>query len=88
MKPDPDAYRRAQLAMAELKACVLQLISDAPPPGLRNADIGRALGIYGGHKGHEGHVSRTILEILASEGLITQNASKRWQINQSKTTGE
>ena len=86
MRLDTAAYRRAQLAMAELKSCVLQLINEGPPAGLRNADVGRALGIYGGHKGHEGHISRTILETLASEGLIEQGADKRWRVSQSKAT--
>jgi hypothetical protein len=35
----------------------------------RNAQIGRALGIYGGYaKGqHEGHISRAVLEMIVNE---------------------
>lgn len=40
---------------------------------------GEALEIYGGHIGHEGHISRTVLAMLEQEGVVAQNAaSKRW----------
>jgi hypothetical protein len=76
-----DAYRRAQLAMAELKAAVRLVLEDASPGGLKNAEIGRALGIYGGHIGHEGHISRTLLEMLQHEGVAIQDpVSKSWTL--------
>ena len=65
-------YRQAQLAIAELKAAVLSLLEKAPG-GLSNAAIGRSLGIYAGHKRHEGHVSRTLLAMLEAEGVVQQD---------------
>lgn len=74
-------YHRAQVAMAEMKAAVHDLLLAAPPQGLTNAEIGRSLGIYGGHVGHEGHISRTILALLESEGVAHQSAAdKHWTI--------
>jgi DNA-binding IclR family transcriptional regulator len=76
----PAAYRRAQLALAELKAAVLEILVEEHS-GLTNADIGRALGIYSGHIRHEGHISRTILEMLRDDGTAEQDAeTKRWRL--------
>lgn len=83
MKPDEmnEAYRLAQTAMANLKTAIRLLLSTAPDQGLSNAEIGRALGIYGGHVGHEGHVSRTLLAFLESEGVARQDeGTKRWRL--------
>lgn len=75
-------YEKAQLAMVRLKAAVYELLEAGPENGLRNADIGRALGIYAGHRGHEGHVPRTILGILEQEGVISQDINtKHWRIS-------
>lgn len=68
-----DEYRKAQLAIAELKAAVLSLLEKAAPDGMSNAAIGRSLGIYAGHKRHEGHVSRTLLAMLEAEGVVQQD---------------
>lgn len=74
-------YHRAQLAMAELKAAVYELLTADQGSGLTNADIGRSLGIYKGHVGHEGHISRTILALLESEGVAHQDPeTKRWTL--------
>lgn len=74
-------YEKAQLAIVGLKTAVFELLEAGPESGLRNADIGRALGIYAGHRGHEGHVPRTILAILEQEGVISQDINtKRWRI--------
>ncbi|WP_157693596.1 hypothetical protein [Opitutus sp. GAS368] len=71
-------YTRAQRAMAELKGAVYELVASSPE-GLTNAEIGRKLGIYQGHVGHEGHVSRTLLGLLAAEQVLVQDEkSKRW----------
>jgi hypothetical protein len=67
-----DQYRRAQVAMAELKSAVVSLLEEHGS-GMTNAAIGRSLGIYGGHKGHEGHISRTLLAMLEAEGVVQQN---------------
>ena len=44
------AYAKVQRAMAMLKSAVYDELLDASPRGLRNVDIGRNLGIYGGMK--------------------------------------
>ena len=76
-----EEYRQAQVAMAELKAAVRSLIAASGEAGLTNAEIGRSLGIYGGHVGHEGHVSRTLLTMLESEGVVEQEErTKRWRL--------
>lgn len=75
-----EAYHLAQSAMADLKAAVRFTLS-AAPNGLTNAQIGRSLGIYGGDVGHEGHISRTLLALLESEGVAEQDANtKCWRL--------
>lgn len=71
-----EEYRRAQLAVAELKSAVVSYLERAQR-GVTNAEIGRSLGIYGGHKGHEGHISRTVLGMLEGEGVVQQNEADR-----------
>lgn len=69
--------------MANLKAAVYLLLSNGPTSGQRNADIGRALGIYAGHVEHEGHISRTLLAMMEKEGVVVQDPeSKLWTIKQ------
>ncbi len=75
------AYRIAQKAMADLKTAVYFMISKGAGDGYTNAEIGRKLGIYIGHVGHEGHISRTILGLLENEGLLDQEQeTKRWKL--------
>jgi DNA-binding IclR family transcriptional regulator len=75
------AYQRAQNAMVDLKTAVFGLLAVAGETGLRNADIGRSLGIYAGHEEHEGHIPRTILAMMQAEGVVEQDAgSKRWRL--------
>ncbi len=72
-------YQLAQRALADLKAAILILLESAGKNGLRNVDIGRALGIYSGHVGHEGHIPRTLLEMMAHEGVVRQDKeSQLW----------
>lgn len=76
-----EAYALAQESMAGLKAAVHRLLSTAPPDGWKNADLGRLLGIYSGHVGHEGHISRTVLGMMEAEGTVVQDeASKKWRL--------
>lgn len=76
-----ESYHLAQKAIADLKAAVRQVLERAAGEGMTNAEIGRTLGIYGGHVGHEGHISRTILAVMESEGVVAQEAAtKRWSI--------
>lgn len=75
-----DCYHCAQVAISDLKAAVHFVLADAPD-GLTNAQVGRTLGIYGGHVGHEGHISRTLLALLEGEGVAEQDSqSKRWRL--------
>lgn len=77
----PAAYAQAQHAMAELKAAVYALLANGPVEGLRNADIGRSLGIYTGHVEHEGHIPRTLLAMMEQEGVVVQDEqTKRWSL--------
>ena len=76
-----EAYREAQQAMATLKALVRLVLENGPSDGLKNAEIGRTLGIYSGHIEHEGHISRTLLEMLKAEGVASQDSeTKRWKL--------
>ena len=77
---ESEAYLKAQVALAGLKGAVHSLLANNPQ-GLSNAEIGRSLGIYQGHKGHEGHISRTVLAFLEAEGAVKQNEdTKAWYL--------
>ena len=74
-------YLKAQTAIASLKAAVYETLAAAHNHGLRNVDIGKSLGIYMGHVDHEGHISRTILALMESEGTVQQDkTSKTWTL--------
>jgi DNA-binding IclR family transcriptional regulator len=76
-----NSYKLAQRALANLKAAVHGVLLEAGAGGLTNAEIGRTLGIYAGHVGHEGHIPRTLLAMMESEGVVEQNKeSKRWSL--------
>lgn len=67
--------------MSDLKAAIYNTLAQAPESGLTNAAIGRTLGIYTGHVGHEGHIPRTILALMESEGVVRQNReTKQWSL--------
>jgi hypothetical protein len=73
-------YTMAQVAMAQLKGAVRILLS-SNPHGLKNHEIGRALGIYMGHIEHEGHIPRTLLAIMQGEGVVEQDEkTKAWRL--------
>lgn len=77
------AYMLAQDAMGKLRGAVHLLLVTEGSAGLSNAQIGRSLGIYSGHVGHEGHVSRTILALMEAEGVVRQDAkTKRWHLRE------
>lgn len=81
---DTSLYTRAQRAMAELKGAVYELMVENQE-GLTNAEIGRRLGIYQGHVGHEGHISRTILAMLEAEEVVVQNReTKAWSLRKAE----
>jgi hypothetical protein len=74
-----EAYHTAQRAVADLKAAVHATLLTAGEGGLTNAVLGRSLGIYMGHVGHEGHIPRTLLAMLEAEGVARQEPeSGKW----------
>lgn len=78
---DDIPYEQAQIAVANLKAAIRSVLADAPEEGLKNAEIGRILGIYTGHEGHEGHIPRTMLALMESEGVVEQDdETNRWSL--------
>jgi hypothetical protein len=84
-----EAFLMAQRALADLKTAVLTTLEASPLPGLRNSQIGRMLGIYGGHKGHQGHISRTVLHMLELDGVIRQDQdTKLWSMRSIDQIGE
>jgi hypothetical protein len=83
-----DSYHTAQSALADLKASVHFVLANCSD-GLTNVQIGRTLGIYGGHVGHEGHISRTLLALLESEGVAEQDSkTKRWRLKDHAITDQ
>lgn len=77
----PSPYHRAQKALADLKAAIREVVELAGEEGMSNADIGRTLGIYMGHKGHVGHIPRVMLGLMEGEGVVAQDKkSKQWRI--------
>ena len=81
-----EPYALAQRAMADLKAAVYLLLKNCST-GLRNADIGRALGIYAGHIEHEGHISRTLLALMEKEGVVVQDPdTKLWTVKAQRSS--
>jgi hypothetical protein len=73
-------YEKAQKGITLLKSAVYEILLESAEKGLRNVDVGKSLGIYTGHIGHEGHISRTILELLKSEGVASQDSEKSWKL--------
>ena len=73
-------YGLAQRALSDLKMAIQMVLARAAPEGLNNAEIGRQLGIYQAHVGHEGHIPRTLLAIIEAEGVVEQHSErKRWR---------
>lgn len=74
-------YQTAQRAIADLKASIHALLSANPDKPMKNSEIGRSLGNYSGHVDHEGHISRTLLEMMKNEGVVEQNSeTKAWSL--------
>lgn len=75
------AYADAQRAIATLKSAIYMVLLDAGPEGMKNVEIGKALGIHAGHARHEGHIPRTLLAIMEGEYVTEQDpASKIWRL--------
>jgi hypothetical protein len=82
MKPArSEAYRAAQDGLTCLKVAIHALLEGQA--GMTNVEIGRALGIYQGHVGHEGHIPRTLLAMMEAEGVVQQDQDKRWRLRSS-----
>ncbi len=80
-KNTTEAYAIAQSAIADLKSAIHLIMNTNDSIGLKNAEIGRTLGIYAGHIKHEGHISRTLLAIMEKEGVVEQNEeTKLWNL--------
>ena len=79
-----ESYKTAQRAVADLKGAILEVLAQCSESGISNASLGRALGIYTGHSsGQEGHISRTLLEMMKNEGVVKQDEkTKTWSIIQ------
>lgn len=74
-------YAKAQQGISLLKDAVYSYLHSKADAGATNAEIGRALGIYTGHVGHEGHISRTILGLMESEEVVVQDEkTKLWSL--------
>ena len=74
-----EPYQLAQHAIADLKTAILITLKAGPQDGMKNADLGRALGIHHGHARHEGHIQRSMLALMESEGVVVQNeTTKLW----------
>ena len=74
-------YANAQAAMASLKSAVYHVLHDVAPDGLKKVDVSRTLGIHAGHVSHEGHIPRTLLAIMESEGVVEQDPdTKSWRL--------
>lgn len=75
------AYRIAQEAITLLKTSIYVLLESSEKKGVSNARIGKSLGIYHGHVGHEGHIPRTLLALMEAEGVVHQDPeTKKWFI--------
>ena len=82
-----DLVRTCPDSASGIEGAVFEKLSDAAVDGLTNVQLGRSLGIYPGHVGHEGHVSRTILALMENDGLVEQNPeNKRWIIRSHTAT--
>lgn len=75
------SYQLAQSALSDLRAAVHMILSESGDVGLRNVEIGKALGIYAGHIGHVGHIPRTVLGLMEADGTVVQDKeTKRWTL--------
>lgn len=81
------AYQSAQRALADLKHSVFVVLAAGPAEGMKNSQIGRSLGIYAGHVRHQGHISRTLLEMMLNEGVVDQDPkTKLWRLRDQRVT--
>ena len=57
------------------------VLLDAGTVGMKNVEIGKALGIHAGHARHEGHIPRTLLAIMEGEYVTEQDPeTKSWRL--------
>lgn len=76
------SYAKAQMAISNLKAAIYEVLLESSD-GMTNAQLGRSLGIYVGHKRHEGHISRTILALMEVEEVVKQDpTTKIWTLKE------
>ena len=76
-------YEWAQIGVAQVKSAIFELLEQSED-GLTNAEIGRSLGIYFGHEGHEGHIPRSLLSQMEREGAVFQDGPRgKWFISKT-----
>ena len=81
IEKNSDLYHISQRAIADLKAAIRGLLVNGPDRGMTNAEVGKSLGIYQGHIGHEGHIPRTLLATMEAEGVVRQDdETKKWTV--------
>ena len=73
-----EAYTVAQTGLASIRVAILRILADCPE-GLSNSSISKLLGLNSGYDGHRGHITRTILATMESEGVVRQHPdTKKW----------
>ena len=73
--------------MAMLKSAVYDILLETGPQGIRNVDVGKALGINLGHERHEGHIQRTVLGLMKDEGVASKDENTQlWSLRRHGPT--
>jgi hypothetical protein len=87
-------FELAQRAIADLKIAVFHILISGPRTGLKNSEIGRALGLYmrvesGAGGKLEGAIPRLILQLMDSDGSVKQDPNtKKWRLVHHFEQGE
>lgn len=82
------AYEKSQAGITLLKSAIIDVLScsSTPKEGLKNSQIGRAIGIYhmsssGKKDKHIGHVSASLLHQLKNEQVVEYDeTSRKWKL--------
>jgi len=75
------SFELAQRAIADLKIAIFQTLASGSEDGMKNVEIGKALGLYSGLKdeSQQGYITRTVLALLEADGAVKQDSNtKRW----------
>jgi len=75
--------------MADLKGAVNFLLCSGLKEGMGNSALGRYLGMYHGHVGHEGRILRVLLAMMQAEGVAEQDTvRKKWRLRRHEGATE